>query len=284
MGTNTKTSPSKMRHTADYLRAIGVVELPPLTSPFDPGYDPLTLESHLDQSRHLISSLKISMACWQVANEVATRKKVDAARRLNVPVCTGGGPFEIAVHFGKLIDFLDLCADIGVTGIEAGAGFIENVLEPKEVVQLASERGLTVQFEIGDKHGGTFTEDVVQQLVDQGKRWLDAGAVQIVVEGRESAKDVGLFDGAGKLNARFAERFVEAYGMERTIFEAPNKPSQFALLNHFGPFVHLSNIRLEELLRVEIYRRGLHSDAFQHEILRPKGPSGSDTHVPGRMK
>lgn len=222
------------------------------------------------------------MACWQVANETATRKKVDAARRLNVPVCTGGGPFEIAVYFKKLPEYLDLCADIGVTEIEAGAGFIGNVLDPKEVVRLASERGLAVQFEIGEKHGGTFSEEVVKELVDQGKRWLNAGAGKIVIEGRESAQDVGLFDGKGKLNAGFAERFVEAYGMERTIFEAPNKPSQFALLNHFGPQVQLSNIRLEELLRVEIYRRGLHSDAFRQEILRPKGPSENGAHATGR--
>ena len=32
-------------------------------------------------------------------------------------------------------------------------------------------------------------------------------------------------------------------------FEAPDKPSQFALLDHFGPEVHLCNVRLEELLR-----------------------------------
>lgn len=284
MFTHTQGPRQTVRHTHDYLREVGVVELPPLTSPFDPGYDPMTLESHLEQSGHLISSLKISMACWQVANEISTRRKVDAARRLNVPVCTGGGPFEIAVFFKKLPEYLDLCADIGVTGIEAGAGFIENVLDPKEIVRMASERGLTVQFEIGEKHGGTFTSDVVKGLIEQGMKWLDAGAGKIVVEGRESAKDVGLFDGNGKLNAGFAERFIEAYGMERTIFEAPNKPSQFALLNHFGPWVQLSNIRLEELLRVEIYRRGLHSDAFQQENLRPKGPSGNGADAPGRMK
>jgi phosphosulfolactate synthase (CoM biosynthesis protein A) len=39
---------------------------------------------------------------------------------------------------------------------------------------------------------------------------------------------------------------------------------------HFGRDVHLCNIRLEEILRVEIYRRGLHSDAFEHENLRPR--------------
>jgi phosphosulfolactate synthase len=29
-------------------------------------------------------------------------------------------------------------------------------------------------------------------------------------------------------------------------------------------------VRLEEVLRVEIYRRGLHSDAFEKENLRPR--------------
>jgi len=53
------------------------------------------------------------------------------------------------------------------------------------------------------------------------------------------------------------------------MFEAPNKPSQFALLDHFGAEVHLCNVRLEEVLRVEIYRRGIHSDAFANQRLRP---------------
>jgi phosphosulfolactate synthase len=34
--------------------------------------------------------------------------------------------------------------------------------------------------------------------------------------------------------------------------------------------VGLCNVRLEELLRVEIYRRGLHSDAFDKPNLRPR--------------
>lgn len=263
-----------MKHsTWDYLKLIGVTDMPPRTSPFDPGYDPVTLESHLEQSYHLISVLKISMACWQIANETATRKKVDAARRYGVPTCTGGGPFEIAASFGKLPQFLDLCSDIGFTRIEAGEGFTTTNLKPREVVQQASKRGLEVQFEVGKKHGGTFTSDIAGELIDQGKRWLDAGAKQIVVEARESAENIGVFGTKGEFDPKAADRFAKAFGHEVAIFEAPNKASQFALLNHFGPQVHLSNVRLEELLRVEIYRRGLHSDAFQHKILRPKGPS-----------
>ncbi len=263
----------KRLHTWDYLSLIGVPEMPPRTSPFDPGYDPATLISHLEQSSHLISTLKISMACWQVANEKSTRQKVAAARKLKIPVCTGGGPFEIAVSFGKLPEFLDLCADIGVTRIEAGEGFTDMDMKPGEVIGLAAERGLDVQFEVGKKHEGTFTSDVVGELIEQGKRWLDAGARQIVVEARESAENVGIFGGKGEFDPVSADRFADALGMKVAVFEAPNKASQFALLNHFGPEVHLSNIRIEELLRVEIYRRGLHSDAFQHENLKPAGPS-----------
>src|SRR3981189_1494839 len=96
-------------HTADYLTLIGVAKLPPSTSPFDPGYDPITLEGHLDQSAHLMSSLKISMACWLIAREAVTRRKVAAARAHGVPTVTGGGPFEIAAAQGELAAYMDLC-------------------------------------------------------------------------------------------------------------------------------------------------------------------------------
>src|SRR2546423_1914810 len=112
-------------HTADYLKIIGVPEIDPATSPFDPGYDLATLESHLEQSSHVMSILKISMACWMVANEKVTRRKIAAAKKYRVPTTTGGGPFEVAVAQGKLPQYLDLVADFGITRIECGEGFTE---------------------------------------------------------------------------------------------------------------------------------------------------------------
>lgn len=262
---------------SDYLRLIGVPPITPATSPFDPGYDPVTVEAHLAQSHHLISILKISMACWIIAEESATRAKIAAARKHGVQTVTGGGPFEVAVAQGQLPAYLDLCAEMGVNRIECGEGFTDMSLSPALVAKMAAERGLEIQFELGKKHGGAFTDRITDELIDQGRRWLEVGARELVVEARESAQGVGLFDDAGNFNAGLAERFVDAFGMDVVMFEAPNKPSQFALLNHFGHDVHLCNVRLEELLRVEIYRRGLHSDAFSHENLRPPRPS-----VPGQ--
>ena len=262
--------PKDSLHTRDYLNLIGVIDPPPLISPFDPGYDPVTLEGHLEQSSHLMATLKISMACWMVAKEEATRRKVTSATKYHVPTVTGGGPFEIAVAQDCLLPYLDLCADIGFTRIECGEGFTDMPLRARDVVKLAGRRGLDVQFELGKKHTGAFNSDTVQQLISQGRRWLDAGASELVVEARESAKGVGLFDDDGNFNPDLADRFATEFGLDMITFEAPNKPSQFALLDHFGPRVRLCNVRLEELLRVEIYRRGLHSDAFGKDNLRPR--------------
>lgn len=257
--------------TDSYLASLGVQKLSPKTSPFDPGYDPMTLISHLEQSSHLISCLKISMACWQIANEESTRKKIDAANRLNVSTVTGGGTFEVACHFGKLPEFLDLIADMGVTRFEAGEGFIPLKEKPAEIMKMANERGLDVQFEIGEKHSGAFTTKDIKELIVQSNEWLDVGAKQIIVEARESAVGVGLFSDEGLFFAEGADMLVSALGFDALVFETPTKASQFALLNHFGSEVHLCNVRMEELLRVEIYRRGLHSDAFKEDALRPPG-------------
>lgn len=259
-------------HTCDYLKCIGVPEMRAATSPFDPGYDLATLKSHLEQSHHLMSILKVSMACWLIADEEVTREKIAVAKKYNISATTGGGPFEVAYVQGKLRQYLDLVADFGFTRIECGEGFTDISLNAREIVKMANDRGLEVQFELGKKHTGAFTKKVVDGLINQGKRWLDAGAVQLVVEARESAKGVGLFDDQGNFNAAFADRFADTFAHNKIMFEAPNKPSQFALLDHFGPDVHLCNVRLEELLRVEIYRRGLHSDAFANENLRPRIP------------
>ncbi len=259
--------------TSEFVTSLGVPAIPPRTAPFDPGYSPVELEGYLEQSAHLMSNLKISMACWLIADEKSTRRKFAAAREAGVQTVTGGGPFEVAVAQGRLEAYLDLCKDVGAVRIECGGGFTQMSRSPREILALADQRGLDVQFEVGDKHGGTFDGDVVGALIRQGQDWLDAGAKCIVVEARESAAGVGLFDANGELDRAGADRFADAFGFDAVTFEAPTKFSQFALLRHFGNEVPLSNVRLEEILRVEIYRRGLHSDAFLVDKLRPPKPS-----------
>jgi phosphosulfolactate synthase len=255
------------------LRRIGVPDLPRATSPYDPGIAPVVLESQLEQGAHLMLSLKISMSCWMIANHVATRRKLDAAGRYGVSTVAGGGPYEIAVAQKELPAYLELCAEVGFTAIECGAGFTQPSVSPPDIVNRARMHGLELEFELGSKHRGAFDGRAVRELTDQGRRWLEAGARRLTVEARESAVGIGLFDSGGRLNSRLAEQLVESFGLETLVFEAPSKPSQFALLDHFGPGVQLGNVPLDELLRVEIYRRGLHADAFAKDRLRLPEPA-----------
>ena len=258
----TSCLPPGRMHTKDYLSKLGVSDLPPLTSPYDSGYDPVTLQSHLDQSSHLISMLKLSMSCWIIANESATRKKFAAAEAHHIPTVTGGGPFEVAMAQDQLPAYLDLCSDMGASRIECTEGLTELNVGSRDIVKRANARGLEVQFELGRRRAHAFEANVVDRLLDQGYSWLDAGAVQLVIASRESSIGLGLFDEQGRLNASFADRLAGAFGLSTVIFAAPGKSAQFRLLEHFGPEVQLCNVRLEELLRVEIFRRGLHADAF----------------------
>lgn len=255
-----------------YLRRIGVGDRRPATAVFDPGGAPAMLESHLEQSAHLMLGLKVSMACWMIADETATRRKIAAAREHGVIVGSGGGPYEVAVTQGALEEYLDLCARFEFDRIECGHGFTDATPEPERIVAMAAARGLEVEAELGDKHTGAFDARVVEELIDEGRRWLAAGAQRLVIEARESAQGVGLFDDAGRFDARYADQIAAALGLATLVFEAPTKGSQFALLDHFGPDVQLGNVPLDELLRVEIYRRGVHSDAFLQPRLRPRPP------------
>src|SRR4051794_33501736 len=142
-------------HTRDYLRRLGVPEPLPATTPFDPGYDPLTVEGHLEQSGHLMAGLKISMACWLIADEASTRRKVAAAQRAGVSTVTGGGPFEIAATQGELPAYLDLCAEMGFDRVECGEGFTHLDMAPEDVAKLVHDRGLGLEFELGSKHAGS---------------------------------------------------------------------------------------------------------------------------------
>src|SRR5260370_17800754 len=94
MEVSVSMSPMGQYHTDEFLKLIGVSRVPRSTSVFDPGYDLITLEGHLEQSSHLMSILKISMACWLIADEDVTRRKIAAPTHWNVPTVAGCGPSQ----------------------------------------------------------------------------------------------------------------------------------------------------------------------------------------------
>src|SRR5690606_7903828 len=100
---------------------------------------------------------------------------------------------------------------------------------------------------------------VAADWVDEMESDLAAGARWVVVEGRESGT-VGLYHPDGSLRTELIEEIQTRLPVDRVIFEAPRKPQQVWLIDHFGPQVNLGNIPLEDALAVETLRLGLRAD------------------------
>jgi len=208
--------------------------------------------------------LKLSTACWLMAREASTRTKIADVHARNIPVVTSGETFEVAVVHGALPEFLDLCVEFGVARIECSEDCVPRHLSPQEVIKMINERGMEVQFGIRRNRGRAMTLRSWKGFVGRGQIWLDAGAKQVIVEttgGEGSADEAGLFQSA------LTDRLATVFGLDTLIFQASSRASQFAILDQFGPRAQLSNVRLDEVLRVEGYRRGLNSDPFARSNL-----------------
>src|SRR5580704_15585404 len=198
---STPANPLAHMTTSEYLHRIGVPELPPCTSPFDPGYDSSTVEGHLAQSANLMEILKVSMSSWVIADEAIARRKVAAAAVHSVPTVAGKGLFQIAVAQGQIESYLDLCADFGVARVECAESLADLKVRPSQIARMAHSRGLELQFELGRQPG---SPETAQHLIDQGDRWLNAGAMQLATESHRPEHATGIFDGKGQFNPSFA--------------------------------------------------------------------------------
>lgn len=226
--------------------------LPARTHLYDPGYEPHAVGAHLQRHSKLMASLKIPVPGPCTSLEWL-RDKVSSAKMWDVPVVSGLELFDNTASSAELEERLDQCASLGISRVEMDQDHEGPPVLPAELVRKAARRGLAVHLKVGvarRPHGPG-----VETLIDWGRAWLDAGTVLLIVR----AGDGALRPGGGSdrsLDLEAADRFAGAFGLSAAVFEAPSKYIQFALLRHFGSEVGLSGVRIEELPRVEIFRRG----------------------------
>ena len=94
---------------------------------------------------------------------------------------------------------------------------------------------------------------------------LECGATYVIVEGRESGVNVGIYDEKGELDAEFLQQIqlrIATDFMSQLIWEAPQKKQQVSLIRNLGRNVNIGNVSVNELYALECLRRGLRSDTF----------------------
>jgi phosphosulfolactate synthase len=94
------------------------------------------------------------------------------------------------------------------------------------------------------------------------KAALDAGAVQVVCEGRASG-DAGMYRPGGEPRTGLIDEIVHEVDFHRLIFEAPQIGQQVWFIERFGPHVNLGNVHPRDLISLETLRVGLRADTLK---------------------
>ncbi len=193
-------------------------------------------------------------------------EKIQLVRSYNVDIYPGGTFLEVAIIQNKIREFLDTCHSLGFTTIEVSDGTIHLSGEVREqTIRLAAEMGFRVLTEVGKKINSA--EVPVKTLAQMALRDLQNGAYKVILEGRESGLNVGLYDAKGKIADDDLQVFMDYIGNPALIiWEAPLKNQQQDLITRFGSDVNLGNIPAQEVLAVEALRVGLRADTLKLAI------------------
>ena len=136
------------------------------------------------------------------------------------------------------------------------------LMEKRRLISAAAHQ-FAVIAEVGSKDpAARFSpEDWAQEMLGD----VESGAAWVITEGRARGT-VGLFSAEGHVREKEAGRLLtlaaRKFGIDRVVFEAPQKNQQAWLINQIGADVNLGNVPPGDVLALETLRRGLRADTI----------------------
>lgn len=217
----------------------------------------------LQTSSAHIDFIKLGFGTSVLYPQAILKDKITLAKEHQVTLYPGGTFFEIAFSQGKLKEYFSNLIDWGFDTVEISDGSISlTEQERTRAIQMGKESGLQVLTECGKKQNGSSLD--LFEIKETLQQDLTNGADYMIIEGRESGENVGIYNTDGDADMDLIHSVKETMGswIECLLWEAPQKEQQITLLKQFGPNVNLGNIATEDIYSLESLRRGLRSDTF----------------------
>jgi phosphosulfolactate synthase len=223
----------------------------------------------LEMSAGFIDFWKLGFGSSALYDPRVLQRKIEAVNSFHVKIYPGGTFFEIAFSQGKTGSYLSRAAELGFSAIEISNGTINlGAQERSHAIKQALQEGFTVLTEIGKKEAGLPFQP--ELMAEQFNRDLEDGAFKVILEARESGKNVTIFNEQGSIDGdKINELLLSIKGEEHIIWEAPLKEQQIEFITRFGPGVNLGNIPSEDILALESFRHGLRADTFKLALAKP---------------
>jgi phosphosulfolactate synthase (CoM biosynthesis protein A) len=240
-------------------RTRGITEIRgPYYTPMGKRY----LEDLLETMGGYVDALKFAGGSFSLMSRRAVKELLDLCHSYNVVVSTGGFIEYVLTQGPQAVDrYIEECKALGFDIIEISSGFIvvptDDLLRLVEKVQKA---GLKAKPEVGIQFGaGGATASAELQAegtrdpewaIMQAKRFIDAGAYQIMIESE------GITENVPTWRTDVVAKIVRALGLEKPMFEAAD-PEVFAwYIKNYGPDVNLF-VDHSQIVQLESLRSGI---------------------------
>jgi len=228
-----------------------------LTMVIDMGSDVSATKGLINFAGRYIDIFKISSGSAALYPERIIRKKIQILKENNIEIEAGGSHFEVALWKGKFKEYIKKLINIKIDYVEIADGHLPLELSKRlDLIHLAKDMGIKVITEVGKKQPKENIKAV--GIIEQVNKDLEAGADLVIIEGKASGKNVGIFNSDGSIIESELEKIIHGVtDVNKLIWEAPLREQQQILILKFGPNVNLGNIFPEGVYPLELLRNGL---------------------------
>ena len=230
-----------------------------------PYYTPLgkrALQDILETMGPWVDTLKFAGGSFTLMPDRALEELIALCHEHGVLVSTGGFIERVLTQGSEAVaQYIDTCRAVGFDIIELSSGFITipaddwlRLIERVQRAGLKAKPELGIQFGAG---GATTPEELAAEgthdvawVIQLARRFLDAGAYQIMIESE------GITENVRTWRTDVPARLIDALGLERIMFEAA-EPEVFAwYIKHYGPEVNLF-VDHSQIVQLEALRQGI---------------------------
>jgi phosphosulfolactate synthase len=213
------------------------------------------VESHRD----LIDLVKFGWGTALVTRDLY--RKAHVLADAGIGFYFGGTLFEHHLWTDQLDDYLRLVDATGATHIEVSNGTIPLDQHSKAEYVRRMTKYRPVLAEVGYKDATRSANLAPREWADALREDLDAGAVIVITEARESGRS-GIARADGHLRADVLEAVADAVDLDKVMFEAPTKDLQVDLISALGARINLGNVAPSDVVGVATLRLGLRGDTL----------------------
>ncbi|MDO5852212.1 MAG: phosphosulfolactate synthase [Methanobacteriaceae archaeon] len=233
------------------------------TMVLDKGQGYQTTKDMLEITGDYFNLLKYGWGTSTLYKRDIIKDKNELYHQYDIKTYPGGTLFEIANKQDKIDEYLQEADKLGFNAIEISDGSTYISLEKRqEAITKVKEQGFYLLTEVGKKDLKKDSELKSEDRVKLIQTDLDNKSDLVIVEARESGKNIGIFDEKGNIKEDDFETINKNIPQNKILWEAPQKNQQIDLILKLGADVNLGNINVNDIISLETLRRGLRGDTL----------------------